>query len=311
MFDCVIGYYVNPLSSGVAKFNRILADRWGVPVVQMFSPEVKSFKTPLLSIKLNDMPERDLFRLATIMKSDEAYFGRYGLFLHATTSLPLERALLAGARVVYCGNSQILSEVGDANPHCEVVWAPATLRDKGDLASGDISVFTFGMAHKIKAKNYERLKELLDATGMDYCVNLSTALHESERLIESFEDSQRELDRMFDGRLNFLGYLSDQATIHYLRQSTFFAAFFDHGLRANNTSVIAAMQVGATVITNVDTYSPPEFKHMENFIDVNRCDRLPTDPAVLAEIARRATITGSETLGWEAFDAKLRQAIQE
>ena len=62
--------------------------------------------------------------------------------------------------------------------------------------------------------------------------------------------------------LYFLGNLSDVAVYNQLRESTFFAAFFDRGVRANNTSVAAAMETGAVVITNLDELSPPEYVHM-------------------------------------------------
>ncbi len=52
--------------------------------------------------------------------------------------------------------------------------------------------------------------------------------------------------------LYFLGNLSDVAVYNELRRATFFAAFFDGGVRANNTSVAAAMETGAVVITNLD-----------------------------------------------------------
>jgi hypothetical protein len=83
-----------------------------------------------------------------------------------------------------------------------------------------------------------------------------------------------------------------------MQQATFFAAFFDQGVRANNTSVAAAMERGAVVITNLDEFSPPEYVHLGNVIDIERCEELPTDPAVLAEIRRRAVETAAAR-GWD------------
>ena len=48
---------------------------------------------------------------------------------------------------------------------------------------------------------------------------------------------------------------------NYLLNCTYFAAFFDKGVRGNNTSVNAAMAAGAVVITNLDGYSPMAFEH--------------------------------------------------
>ena len=73
-----------------------------------------------------------------------------------------------------------------------------------------------------------------------------------------------------------MGYLSDTAVFNHLIDSTFLAAFFEKGLRANNTTVNAAMECGCTVITNLDEHSPAGLSHMKNVIDINLCDRLPT-----------------------------------
>ena len=37
-FDCIVGYHMNPLTCGVAKFNAILGERLGVPVIHLFDP---------------------------------------------------------------------------------------------------------------------------------------------------------------------------------------------------------------------------------------------------------------------------------
>ena len=72
-----------------------------------------------------------------------------------------------------------------------------------------------------------------------------------------------------------MGYLSDTAVFNHLVDCTFLAAFFEKGLRANNTTVNAAMEFGCAVITNLDEHSPKGLVHMKNVIDINRCDRLP------------------------------------
>ncbi|MBF0162546.1 MAG: hypothetical protein HQL88_09680 [Magnetococcales bacterium] len=305
-YDCVVGYYLNPLSSGVAKFNHILADLWGVPVVQLFAPELRQYAAPLLSIKLNDMPGHALTRLHELLNRGVGSAGRYALFLHATTDLPLEQRLLAGASAIFCGDAHMFARLSPFSHKCQLVWAPATLQSRGDFVQGTIRLFTFGMAHKIKAERYVRLKELLDQTRQSYAIYLSTAIHESDRMIDSFTESHRELDELFEGRVNFMGYLSDQALVHYLKQSTFFASFFDQGVRSNNTSVMSAMQCGAVVITNLDAYSPPEFVHGENLIDIQQCTQLPLDAERLQNICHNARRCSSETFGWQALERRLR-----
>jgi hypothetical protein len=104
----------------------------------------------------------------------------------------------------------------------------------------------------------------------------------------------REISRRFPRGLYFLGNLSDVAVYNFLRQTTFFAGFFESGVRANNGSVSAAMEHGAVVVTNLDEHSPPEFIHMHNLIDIGRCAELPLDPQTLASISRNAVMTSGQ-----------------
>ena len=64
-----------------------------------------------------------------------------------------------------------------------------------------------------------------------------------------------ELQAIFGGQVYFMGYLSDTAVFNHLLDSSYLAAFFEKGLRAN-TTVNAAMECGCTVITNLDGHSP-------------------------------------------------------
>jgi hypothetical protein len=110
---------------------------------------------------------------------------------------------------------------------------------------------------------------------------------------------------IFPAELYFLGNLSDVAVFNHLRSATFFAAFFERGVRANNTSVASAMERGAVVITNLDNHSPPEYAHMENLIDIELCEKLPSDPLVLKRLSLRAMETG-RIRGWDALTAELQ-----
>ncbi len=84
-----------------------------------------------------------------------------------------------------------------------------------------------------------------------------------------------ELQSIFNGQVYFMGYLSDTAVFNHLMDCTFLAAFFEKGLRANNTTVNAAMECGCAVITNLDEHSPAGLVHMKNVIDINLLRRLP------------------------------------
>ena len=147
------------------------------------------------------------------------------------------------------------------------------------------------------------LGNLLEASGSTYTLYVSAANHETATI----RDAQlvfEEMHEVFPDALYFLGTLSDVAVYNWLLQTTFFAAFFEHGVRANNTTVAAAMERGAIVITNLDEHSPPELVHMENVIDVERCTALPDDPLVLRRLSVRAIET-ARARGWDALAARL------
>jgi hypothetical protein len=171
----------------------------------------------------------------------------------------------------------------------------------------DISVFTFGMAHKIRVPLYRRLHELLEATGQTYSVYVSTALHENTSFDGSFVVNFEELQSIFNGNVYFMGYLSDTAVFNHLLDSTYLAAFFEKGLRANNTTVNAAMECGCTVITNLDEHSPAGLVHMGNVLDVHQCDRLPdVDESRRIGLAARDVALGQ--YGWDSLVKQLRAA---
>ncbi len=119
----------------------------------------------------------------------------------------------------------------------------------------------------------------------------------------------KELEALFDGQVYFMGYLSDTAVYNQLMDCTFLAALFEKGLRANNTTVNAAMECGCAVITNLDEHSPAGIVHMKNIIDINRCDGLPgVDEA--KRIGRSARDIAHTAYGWDQLVAQLRPMVR-
>ena len=172
-----------------------------------------------------------------------------------------------------------------------------------------MKVFTFGMAHKIRVPLYRRLRDLLEATGKSYSVYVSTALHENTSFDGSFVVRFEELQSIFNGQVYFMGYLSDTAVFNHLVDCTFLAAFFEKGLRANNTTVNAAMECGCAVITNLDEHSPAGLTHMRNVIDINLCDRLP-DFEHAQQIGRAARDIAHGQYGRDRLVSELRSVVR-
>jgi len=306
MTDCIAGYHLNPWTCGIAKFNTILAGHLNLPVVGIGSAELSGYQRPLLSLKMSEFTNEDAGRLDEWV---QAHSGEFELFLHAFDGTAIEQRLLAQAGRVYCGNRELAHGLTPARPDIVELFCPGTLLNQQRFATTDLSVFTFGMAHKIRVPLYRRLRDLLDATGKTYSVYVSTALHENTNFDGSFVVRFEELQAIFNGQVYFMGYLSDTAVYNHLMDCTYLAAFFEKGLRANNTTVNAAMESGCAVITNLDEHSPRGLSHMTNVIDINRCDRLP-DPEQALRIGRAARQIAHADYGWEQLVAQLRPVVR-
>ncbi|HZO61942.1 MAG TPA: hypothetical protein VFB35_03075 [Gaiellaceae bacterium] len=297
--EAVVTHHRSGFRSGVARFNELLAERLGVPL-RGLGEDGPWWPRSLLSFKVSELGAAERAELASRL---DGWQGE--LFLHELAGDDLERGLIARAGRVHCGNLEIHAAVRGLTDRAEPAWAPGLLSDRREYGSPEITVFSFGMAHKIRTDMFGRLRELLDALGRPYEVYVSAANHETARLEDAL-DIVGEMQRLFPGFF-FLGNLSDVAVYNELRRATFFAAFFDRGVRANNTSVAAAMETGAVVVTNLDEHSPAEYVHLETVIDIGRCDALPTDPAVLDGIRARAVETAAGR-GWDALVRQLGRA---
>ena len=306
MIDCIVGYHLNPWTCGIAKFNAILARHLDVPVVGIRAVELGDYHRPLLSVKLSEFTDRDA---ADLDLWSAAHAGRFEVFLHAFDHTAAERRLVATAARVYCGNRELFEQLRPARPDIHELFCPGTILSPQRFQRTELSVFTFGMAHKIRVPLYRRLRDLLEASGKSYSVYVSTALHENTSFDGSFVVRFEELQAIFNGQVYFMGYLSDTAVFNHLMDCTFLAAFFEKGLRANNTSVNAAMECGCAVVTNLDEHSPAGLVHMKNVIDIGQCDRLP-DAELTGHIGRAARDIAHAEYGWEQLVAQLRPVVR-
>lgn len=299
--DAVVSHHLDGFRSGVARFNELLAQHLGVSLVGLDAPEVAGFRQPLLSFKARELTPKLAQKVEALV--DEAPAWEWELFLHEYAALPLELKLVSGARRVVCGNAEIAAAVREETRETVTLWTPGLLLDDRVFRPSEISVFSFGMAHKIQTERFRHLRELLEASGRSYAVYVSAANHETATMRDA-ESVFEEMHEIFPEELYFLGNLSDVAVANQLRQSTFFAAFFEGGARANNTSIASAMERGAVVITNLDRFSPEHLVHMESVIDIDSCAELPLDPATLKRLSARAAELGRDR-GWDALVAAL------
>jgi hypothetical protein len=301
MVDAVVTHHRDSFRSGVGRFNELLAERLGVPVIGIRRLLTSGCTRPLLSFKVNELAPAELAVLRDLVATKPF---PWELFLHVYDGDELEAALVAGADHVHAGNHEVYAQVEGLARSADTLWSPGLILDEREFPPAEVSIFSFGMAHKIRTDLFERLRELLEASGRSYAVYLSAANHETTRMRDAHLIFD-ELHEIFPSTLYFLGNLSDVAVHNQLREATFFAAFFPRGVRANNTTVSAAMETGAVVITNLDQHSPAEYVHLENVIDIGRCDELPTDPAVLEGLRARAAET-ARTRGWDDLLERMR-----
>jgi hypothetical protein len=293
----------NPTKSGAARFNEVLAQRLGVPLVDIDDEALDDLRCPLVSLKFAELDREQTGHLADALRGDGSWRALQ-LFLHEYSGLPLENELIRRAERVLCGNREIERQVRTLNPRREGLWAPGLILDTRRFEPVAISVFSFGMAHKIRTAMYRRLKRLLDGSGQSYALYFSNAHHETATLEDALV-VQEEMHAIFPEGLYFMGNLSDVAVYNYLLQTTFFAAFFPKGARANNSSLSSAMEHGAVIITNLDEHSPPHLRHLETVIDINRCEELPLDPALLGRIST-AAVQAARSLSWERLTERVR-----
>ena len=184
MIDCIAGYHLNPWTCGIAKFNAILAKHLDVPVVGIRAVELGSHRRPAavaeaLGVQPADAADLDLWA--------SSRSGQFELFLHAFDGTEIEQRLVAAAARVYCGNTRALhASCSRCGPDIQELFCPGTILNPQRFQRTELSVFTFGMAHKIRVPLYRRLRDLLEATGQSYSVYVSTALHENTSFDGSF-----------------------------------------------------------------------------------------------------------------------------
>jgi hypothetical protein len=292
--DAIVTHHANPYRSGVARFNQVLAGRLDVPLLSL-ADAVEGCSRPLLSFKVGELPPDACERVERLLDALPAW----GCFVHELCGSPLEDRIVAAAEPLLAGNDEIGAALDARGIPNRRAWAPGMVFDTRRFAPAELSIFSFGMAHKLQVAHYLRLRELLESDGRSYALYFSNASHETATISDE-ERAYAAMRELFPHNLFFLGHLSDVAIYNWMRDTTFFAAFFRDGARANNTSIAGAMEHGAVVITNLDEHSPPALRHLDNVIDLNRADGLPDDPLVLGRLSVRAIETARER-GWDAL----------
>ena len=141
--------------------------------------------------------------------------------------------------------------------------------------------------------------------GKEPLISLSTALHVNEQPLDSLQDSIQLLSKTASVPVNFLGFLSDSALRYEMEKADGFFRFFENGVRANSTSVMASMSAGIATFTNLDQFSPKWLKHGENVIDVNSWNALEED-LNLEVIGKTGKRNYAENVSWNELSLFLK-----
>ena len=285
-FDAVVSYHHNIHTCGVARFNRHFADHLGVPMVRIDELVARKISNPIVSVKQSEMRHEDLGPFLKALSKVDGY----SLVLHDYSGQEFELELLKSADRVMALNAQLAESVRKIRHDVLVGFAVASYMEEQQIRTPELRLITFGMAHKIQSRGYQRVGQLLAADGRDYVLEISSALHEGTEFDDSFFTVGDEISECFKGNVEFLGFLADNEVARRLTSADAMLAFFPSGVRENNTSVIGAMNIGLPVITNVDDWSPSWAHHDETIFDVGRLERFPSheDLKRVGEAGRRA-----------------------
>ncbi|MFM9172569.1 MAG: hypothetical protein ACKOQU_07270, partial [Acidimicrobiaceae bacterium] len=253
-------FHTNPYTCGVARFNVSLASALNSKVSSLASASTSESGKILLSIKLQEIDDAGKVNLEKILSNSSLTFD---VFLHASEGSDLENRLLQRAQRVFAASAEIGQEIKSRRPDVMNLFAPGAPISAVSKQT-EISLLTFGMAHKISATGYRKLAQILAMSDKSFQLEVSSALHEGTSFDENFFSVGDEISRAFGGNVVFLGFLADQEVSRRLQQTTALVAFFPNGVRENNTTVMSAMAHGCAVITNLDSLSPEWMKHSQN-----------------------------------------------
>ncbi|MFM9120351.1 MAG: hypothetical protein ACKOQT_08540 [Acidimicrobiaceae bacterium] len=255
----------------MARFNVSLASALNSKVSSLASASTYESGKILLSIKLQEIDDAGKVNLKKILSNLSLTFD---VFLHASDGSDLENRLLQRAQRVFAASAEIGQEIKSRRPDVMNLFAPGAPISAVSKQT-EISLLTFGMAHKISATGYRKLAQILAMSDKSFQLEVSSALHEGTSFDENFFSVADEISQAFGGNVVFLGFLADQEVSRRLQQTTALVAFFPNGVRENNTTVMSAMAHGCAVITNLDSLSPEWMKHSQNIFDINKLESFP------------------------------------
>jgi hypothetical protein len=289
-FDSVFTYHDNIYTCGVARFNHYLAQYLSVPLLRFLNGSNPGVRNPLVSLKISEISEVDTDVIASVLNE----FSDYSLILHdyVPTSRLFQNSV-KNARVVMGLNNEIVEGLRNIRGDVVSGHTVASYEPPSGFEAPHLVLLTFGMAHKIQSTQYGRIADLLRIDSRSFLLEISSALHEGTQFDDSFFEVGQQISTFFGGNVRFLGFLADSEVSRRVSRASALLAFFPHGARENNNSVVSAMHLSTPVITNLDDRSPSWLRHEETVFDINQLRQFPSD-AELTRVGRAGQRAVSE-----------------
>ena len=287
-FDAVLTYHSNIHTCGVARFNHYLARHLSVPLLSLLDFTGKGTANAIVSIKFSEIEEQDLKGIAT----NVANLRRFSLILHDFVASPILESIVGSAESVMGLNNEIVSRLQVYRPDTVLGFTVASYEVPPRMEVPDLTLITFGMAHKIQSARYRKVADLLRDDPRTHLLEISSALHEGTQFNDSFFQVGDEISEFFGGRVRFLGFLADPEVSLRVARADAMLAFFPGGARENNNSVVSSMHLAVPVVTNLDERSPGWLRHNETVFDIEKLNSFPSKSELerVGEAGRRATL---------------------
>lgn len=246
-FSSVVSYHTNPHGCGVANFSKQLAERLGVPFVGI---DGKWGEHPLLSLKWSEIVYKEVVLMHMPLWS------KYSVFWHDSG----HDGISANASHVFYADPSLGSPG---------LWCPSLLKPSRPRT---VRLFSFGMAGRLQTAHYAKVRRDLSEVELDYQLRVSVGLHEGTSLSDATKHFEALREIMGPDKVSILGILSDDAVADELQNADYVLSFFDKGLRANNTTVHAAVEYLKIVISNHDADTPEFMARMTRNVESNWLD---------------------------------------
>ena len=200
----VVTFHTNPYTCGVARFNIALAESLQIPLLTLNDFLAKPISGALLSIKCEEIGEENSGELSRFLVSSSE---KFDVYLHGLDNSDSEKIVITQAARIFTATMEMAEAIRSSRNDVLSTFAPGA-NPSPVLKQVDCTLLTFGMAHKIRVAGYRKLGEILHGDSRTFRLEISTALHEGTTFSEDFFTVGKEIREVFDGNVNFLGFLA-------------------------------------------------------------------------------------------------------